>query len=172
MGRRLGVEIEFTGVSHEEVVVALENLFECEDNVVSGNLLVVQVESGSRGGYTTYDADMGGGLTHTGNYASARSNCTSLKGNTYSRFIQAGTTSGSTYTDASGTVYRCGTCDAAGANTSVTTVKFADKACVNMFCASDVACPIINGTYVTGSQRTTDATADSVITYIDLDADV
>lgn len=30
MGRRLGVEIEFTGVSREEVVVALENLFECK----------------------------------------------------------------------------------------------------------------------------------------------
>ena len=47
-------------------------------------------------------------------------------------------------------------------------MKFADKACVNTFRASDVACPVINGEYDTVSQRTTDATADSVITYIDL----
>lgn len=47
-------------------------------------------------------------------------------------------------------------------------IQFAGKACVNMFGTSDVACPVINGTYDTGSQRTADATADSVITYIDL----
>lgn len=168
------------------------------ENTVSGNLLVLSVTSGSRGGASSCHEYVGtlyysgstrsqryyltarrAGLRGSTLYTKSENTQTLISAGSCSGFLEYGNTGDRGWSNWGEWEYWHGS-DSTSASVSVNAYKFADNVLVQEYPGANIAVPAwtIEDRYSatdpivvnTGSQSASSSTADSVITYIDLDA--
>ena len=170
-------------------------------NQVSGNLLILSVTSGSRGGSTGYDTYLGRYISYyalgpnhiylTGTYANLRGDTYLTKSGNTRTIIGATSNSGTTWKDQETNNWDqvVGTTNGLAGYTSLTSCdttsnifRFADSVNIASFDSTNISCPNVYVTYKVTDYQTESlsypvnpqyagsSTANSAITYIDLDA--